>query len=107
MTRQARECGDDRGGGTLALDSGFDQDDLRRGEAGRDGRDEVAASSRVGAGENPDGSWHARQPTLPLGGEESLSSEGALQLLQRKEVSAQADPLDRRRAKRELGLLLE
>ncbi len=100
------ERGDDRCRGALPLHARLADDDLRRREARADRRDEVAASCGVGAGEDPDRARDARQPALPLGREEPLGGELPLQLLERDEVAAEADPLDRRRAEPELRLLL-
>ena len=100
----ARERGDDRVRGALALHARLAHDDLRRREPRTDRRDEVAARRGVRPGEDPDRARDARQPALPLDGEEPLGGELPLQLLERDEMTAEADPLDRRRAEPELAL---
>ena len=90
----------------LALHARLADDDPRRREARADRRDEVAASGRVRAGEDPDRARDAWQRALSLGCEEPLRRELPLQLLERDEVAAEAEPLDRGRAEAELALLL-
>ena len=99
---QRCERGDDRVRGALALHARLAHDDPRRRESRTDRRDEVAASRGVRTGEDPDRTRDAWQPALPLGREEPLRGELPLQLLERDEVAAEADPLDRGRAEPEL-----
>ena len=107
MTRQVCERGDDRGGGALALDSRLDSTTFVAGKRApivetRSPRAAASAPVRMPTARGTRG-----RRALPVCGEEPFPSERALQLLEAEEVSAQADPLDRGRAKRKLGLLLE
>ena len=102
-SRQLGERGDDRGRGALALNARLPHDDRRRGEPGADRRHEVATRRGVGAREDPDRARNARERALPLGREQPLRRERALQPLERDELVAEPDPLDRGRAQAELA----
>src|SRR5262249_16250916 len=91
---------------SLALHPRLADDDLRRREATRDRRDDVAARRRVGSGQDPDCARDAWQGELPLGREEPLLREAPLEAFERDEVLAEPEPLDGRHAKRELAARL-
>ena len=71
-----------------------------------DRRDDVALRGCVVAGDDADAARQERQRPLPLGGEETLGGELRLQPLERGEVRADAEALDRERAQLELAALL-
>ena len=103
------ECaqrGHDRGRCVCALDACLADDDLRRRETCADGGHEISACRRVCPGEDADGSRNPGQGALPVPGEQPLSGETALELLERHEVLAQPDSLDRRRSQTELTACL-
>ncbi len=103
----ARERGDDRSAAPLPLNARLADDDLRRREARADRRDEVAARGRVRAGEDPDRARKTRGSGRLRSGAKSPSAASLpLQLLEREEVPAEAEALDRRRAEPELALQL-
>ncbi len=106
MAGELGERGDDRVRGALPLHPRLADHDLRRREAGTDRCHEVASRSGVCAGEDPDRARNAREATLPLRREQALGGELALELLEREQVRAEPDPLDRRRPESELRLLL-
>ena len=90
-----------------ALDVRLGDEHVRRGEARLDRRDDVALRGGVVAGDEPDPARQERQRALPLGGEEALGRELRLQPLERDEVRADAEALDRERAQAEVAALLE
>ena len=57
--------------------------------------DHVAAGGRVGAGDDADGAREARQRPLALRREQALGRQHALEALDRGEMVAEPDPLDR------------
>src|SRR5262249_24705482 len=75
-------------------------------EAGLDGRQDVAFGSRVVAGDQSDPAREAWQRALAALLEDPLGAELLLQPLERGEVLAEAEPLDRERAQSQLALLL-
>ena len=95
--------GDDLPRRALSLHARLADDDLRDREAARDGRDDVSARRRVRAGQDPDRARDPRERTLSLGGEEALGRESAFEELERDEVLAEPEPLDRRQPERELS----
>ena len=80
--------------------------DVRRREAGRDRRQHVALRGGVVAGHEPDEARDPRQRPLPLGREQPLGGELLLQPLERREVRAEPEALDRERAQVEVAALL-
>ncbi len=70
-------------------------------------REDVALRGCVVAGHEPDPAREQRQRPLALGGEQALVRELALQALERGEVRAEAEALDRERAQPEVALRLE
>ena len=106
MAGELGEGGDDRARGALPLHPRLADHDLRRREAGPDRRHEVASCGGVRAGQDPDRSRNAREASLPLGREQPFGGELALELLECEQMSAEPDPLDRRRPESELRLLL-
>ena len=79
---------------------------MRRREARRDRGEHVALGGRVVAGDEPDEPRDARQRPLALGREEPLGRELLLQPLERREVRAEPEALDRERAQVEVAALL-
>ena len=80
----------------FALDACLADDErVVAGKRAPNRRDEVAARGGVGPGEDPDSARDARERPLPLGREEALGREFPLQLLERDEVAAEPEPLDR------------
>ena len=100
---QGRERGHDRFRRASSLHARLADDDLHGREARCDRGDEVATGSSVGPGEDPDGAWDAREPALPLRREQALGCELPLEQLERDQVSADADALDRGGAEPELA----
>ena len=98
---------DDALRGARALDVRLGDEHVRRREAGLDRRDHVALRGGVVAGDEPDPARQQRQRALPLGGEEPLGGELRLQPLERGEVRADAEALDRERAHAVVAALLE
>ena len=76
------------------------------GNRERDARDDVAACGRVRARDDADGAREARQRALALGREQALGGEDALEALDRGEMVAEPDPLDRARPEAELPFRL-
>ncbi len=106
VARELRQCRDDRARSALSLNARLADDDLRRREASADRRHEIASCCGVGSRQDPDRPWDAREPSLPVGREQPFGRELALELLEREEVSAEPEALDRRRPQTELCLLL-
>ena len=98
--------GDDRADRARALDERLRDEHLRRRETSRDRRQHVPLGRSVIPGHEPDPAREARQRPLPLGGEEALRGKRALEPLQRGEVLAEPEALDRHRAQMELASLL-
>ena len=96
---------DHRGHREGALDVRFGDDDPRRRKARRDRRENVALGRRVVAGHEPDSARHERQRALPL--EHAFGSELLLQPLERGEMVADPEALDRQSAHAEVALCLE
>ena len=71
-----------------------------------DRRHDVALRGRVVPGHDADAPRQVRQRPLARVGEEALGGEGRLQALERGEVGADAEALDRERAELELAALL-
>ena len=94
------------GCGARALDVGLGDEDVRRREARRDRGQHVALGRGVVAGHEPDQPRDPRQRPLALGGEEALGRELLLQPLERREVGAEPEALDRERAQVEVAALL-
>ena len=78
--------------------------DVRRREPRLDRCDHVAARGGVGAGDDADRAREARQRALALGCEQPFGRQHALEALDRREMVAEPDALDRRRAEAELAL---
>ena len=98
---------DDRGGGARALDVGLGDEDPGGREARGDRAEHVALGGGVVAGDEPDAPREARERPLALGREEALVGELALEALQRGEVVAEAEALDREGAQAEVAAGLE
>ncbi len=90
-----------------ALDVGLRHDDARGWEAGRDRRQDVPLRGGVVAGHEPDSARKPGQPTLALGREEAFGGQLLLQSLERSEVVAEAEALDRERPEAEVATRLE
>ena len=101
-----RERRGDPAAGARALDAGLGDDDVGGRKPRADARDDVAAGGRVRARDDADGAREARQRALALGREQALGGEDALEPLDRGEVVAEPDPLDRARPEAELALRL-
>jgi hypothetical protein len=86
-----------------ALHVGLGDEHVRRREAGRDDGQDVALRGGVVAGHEPDPPRQERQRPLALGGEQPLRGELLLQPLERREVVAEAEALERERAQPELA----
>ena len=89
-----------------SLDVRLGDDDVRRREALHDVRQHVLLRRGVVAGDEPDQPREPRQRPLALGREEPFGRERALQPLERREVRAEAEALDRERLERKLAALL-
>ena len=85
------------------LDVRLGDEHVRRREAGRERGEHVALRGRVVAGDEADPARKKRQRPLPVGGEKPLGGELALQPLERREVRAEAEALDRQCAQPEVG----
>ena len=86
---------DDPERGPRPLDVRLGDEHVRRGEPALDGRDDVALRGGVVAGDEPDPPREERQRPLPLGGEQALGGERRLEPLERRQVRAEAEALDR------------
>ena len=107
--RLAAECAQrlDHGpGGARALHVRLADEHVRRRKTGGDRRQHVALRGRLVPGDEPDPPRQERQPPLPLRGEQALGGELLLQALQRGQVLADPEPLERERAEAELALRL-
>ena len=94
--------GDPRSGGG-ALHAGLGNDDVSGREAGVNPGHDIAARRGVGSRDDADGTRKARQRALALGREQPFVGQGALEALDRGEVVAEADPLDRDGAEAQLA----
>ena len=103
---EGADRGHDLGGRARALNVGLRDEDRGRWEAGPDRRHDVALRSRVVAGHDADAPRQQWQRALAGVGEEALGGKGRLQPLERGEVGADAETLDRQRAELELAALL-
>src|SRR5262249_21748356 len=72
-----------------------------------DGGDDVAPRCCIGTGEHADGTWKPRQRALAFSGEEPLAREGLLEPLERRQMLAEPEALERRCSKRELATAFE
>ena len=97
MGRDATERVGDAPARARALDARLGDDDVSRGEAGADAGDDVALRRGVRARDDADGPREPRQGALALGREQPLGRQDALEALDRGEVVAESDPLDRGR----------
>ena len=104
---QIGDRGRDRRRRARPLNVGLGDDDVRGREALDDRRQHVALGGRVVSGDEADEARYARQRPLPIGGEEPLGGELLLPPLERGQVGAQPEPLDRQRAQPEVAPLLE
>ena len=93
--RDAPQRRGDAAAGARALDAGLGDDDVGGREPGLDAGDDIAAGGRIGARDDADRAREARQRALALGREQALGGEHALEPLDRGEVVAEPDPLDR------------
>ena len=93
----AAERGRDAGACRRALHARLGDHDVRRREPRLDRGDHVAARCRVGAGDDADRAREARQRPLALRREQPLRRQHALEALDRGEMVAEPDALDRRR----------
>ena len=93
-------------GGALSLDERLGDDDPRRWEARLDRGQHVALGGGVVPGDEADPAGQARQRPLARLGEEPLGGELRLQALQRREVLADPEALDRECPQPQLALLL-
>src|SRR4029078_4827272 len=91
---------------TRSLSVRLRSDDVRGREALNDVREHVALGCRVVAGDEPDAPREARQRALAALVEQSLRGELPFQLLQRGEVRAESEALDRQRLQAQLATLL-
>ena len=98
---------DERGGRARPLDVRLGDEHVRGREAGGERGEHVALRGRVVAGDEADAAREQRKRPLALGGEEPLGGELALQPLERREVRAEAEPLDRQCAQPEVAARLE
>ena len=87
-----------------ALDARLGDDDVGRGEPRADAGDDIAPRRCVRAGDDADRPWEAGQGALALGREQPLGGEHPLEALDRGEMVAEPDSLDRARAEAELAL---
>ena len=78
-----------------ALHARLGDDDVGGGEAGADAGHDVAPRRCVGTRDDADRAREARQRALALGREQPLGGQHALEALDRGEVVAEPDPLDR------------
>src|SRR6266508_4233457 len=78
-------------------------DDLRRGEASRDGGDEVALRRGLVAGHQSDPAGEKRQRPLARRREEPFAGESALELVDSRQESSEPQRLDRQRAEAKLA----
>ena len=87
--------------------SAVGHEDVRRREARLDRRQHVALRRRVVAGDEADPARQQRQRALALGREQPFGRELRLQPLERSEMRADAEALDRERPQTEISALLE
>ena len=99
-----RSC--DRRRCTRSLYVRLGDEHVRRWEARRDRRQDVALCGSVVAGDKPDQRGYARQRPLATRSEEALRRELVLQSLQRREMRADAEAFDRQRPEMEVAALL-
>ena len=90
-----------------ALDERLRDDDPRRREARLDVRDHVPLRRGVVARDEADPARQPRERALALGREQALVGELPLQPLERREVLAEAEALDRERPQAQVAALLE
>ena len=90
-----------------ALDERLGDEQPGRREPRLDGGDDVALGGGVVAGHEPDPARDARQRPLPLRREQPLGGELLLQPLERREVLAEPEALDRERPQPQLAARLE
>ena len=90
-----------------ALHERLGDEHSRRREAGLDGDDDVSLGGGVVPGHEADPARDARQRPLALGREQPFRRELLLQPLERGQVLAQAEALDRERPQPQLALRLE
>ena len=100
---QAAQRVDDRRRGARALDVGLRDDDVRRREARLDPGEDVPLRGGVVAGDEADRARPDRQGPLSLGCEQPLRRQLRLQPLQRRQVIAEPEALQRERAQPELA----
>ena len=97
---------DDGEGSARPLDEGLGDDDPRGGNLACTAGDHVTLRGGVVPRHEADASWQPRQQPLPLGGEQALSGELLLQPLERCEVLAETEALDRECAQPQLAARL-
>src|SRR5207248_8757256 len=98
---------DDRARRSRALHVGLGDEDAGRREPGRDRGQDVSLGGRVVAGDEADPAREEREWALALRREQALVRELALQALQRGQMIAEAEPLERKRPEPELAARLE
>ena len=92
-------------GGMRPLHPRLGHEQLRRREPAGDRCDHVALGRCVVAGDEADPAWKPRQRALSLGREEPFGRELLLEPLERGEVGAEAEALDREHLEAQLALL--
>ena len=97
---------DDRSRRPRPLDVGLGDDDVRRREALNDVSEHVTLRRSIVSGDEADQPRKARQRPLPRRVEQPLGCECALQPLERHEVCAEPEALDRQRSQSQLAALL-
>ena len=98
---------DDPERGPRALDVRLGDENVRRGKPALDRRDDVLLRGCVVAGDETDPPREQRQRPLALVREEPFRGERRLQPLERGEMRAEAEALDRQRPQAQVAALLE
>src|SRR6266508_1831774 len=98
-----RERSRESRGGAWSLHICLREDDLRGGEASRDGGDEVALRRSLVAGHQGDPAGEERQRSLARRREQAFAGESALELLDSRQQSSEAQGLDRQGAEAKLA----
>ena len=98
---------DDRAGGARALDVGLRDEHVRRREAGRDRSQDVALGGGVVPGHEADPRRQQGHRPLAFSGEKPFGGQLRLQALERGQVLAEPEALERERPQAELAARLE